>query len=282
MAKVIDNNGHEMDAEVNVREIDNVLGLVFESRGGRERNNDYNNALEVILGRLKKAGVDSIKVVIVSSDLLKSFKDPIDRTLEINNSTYIKLINHEAKEIRVKLGNAQTKIKDDPTTQGGSPVKRIQLISNYLDIDEWETIITGDLKSKKTRLKPTFDINQFEKDVDELLKNPDEQIPKGNNSPGRRLSTSPGVIERDPAVKAWVLKNANGICENCEKEGPFLKGDGKYYLEVHHVNLLSNGGADTVDNAIAVCPNCHRELHFGLEKELLVNDLYTKVERLNE
>ncbi len=27
---------------------------------------------------------------------------------------------------------------------------------------------------------------------------------------------------------------------------------------------LSEGGEDTVENAMAVCPNCHMELHYGL------------------
>jgi 5-methylcytosine-specific restriction protein A len=26
---------------------------------------------------------------------------------------------------------------------------------------------------------------------------------------------------------------------------------------------LSEGGGDTVDNAVALCPNCHRECHHG-------------------
>ncbi|WP_342542729.1 HNH endonuclease signature motif containing protein [Paenisporosarcina sp. FSL H8-0542] len=35
------------------------------------------------------------------------------------------------------------------------------------------------------------------------------------------------------------------------------------YLEVHHIKRLADNGEDSVENAIAVCPNCHRELHFG-------------------
>ncbi|MGH8437576.1 MAG: HNH endonuclease [Pseudomonas sp.] len=33
--------------------------------------------------------------------------------------------------------------------------------------------------------------------------------------------------------------------------------------EVHHKVRLADGGLDTVENAIAVCPNCHRQAHFG-------------------
>lgn len=72
------------------------------------------------------------------------------------------------------------------------------------------------------------------------------------------------AFKRDPYVIAEVLIRAKGICERCGKEAPFKRAsDGSPYLEVHHKKLLADGGEDTVDNAIAVCPNCHRELHFG-------------------
>ncbi|WP_430789132.1 HNH endonuclease [Virgibacillus flavescens] len=72
------------------------------------------------------------------------------------------------------------------------------------------------------------------------------------------------AFKRNADVIGEVLIRANGICENCEKEAPFKRAsDGTPYLEVHHNKRLADGGKDTVDNAIAVCPNCHRELHFG-------------------
>ncbi len=61
-----------------------------------------------------------------------------------------------------------------------------------------------------------------------------------------------------------MLNRANGICEKCKQKAPFIrKKDNTPYLEVHHKQQLSEGGDDSVENAIAVCPNCHRELHFG-------------------
>ncbi|CAA0117638.1 Uncharacterised protein [BD1-7 clade bacterium] len=72
------------------------------------------------------------------------------------------------------------------------------------------------------------------------------------------------VYDRNPDVIAEVLARANGICEKCNKGAPFTrKSDGSPYLEVHHLIHLANGGDDTVENAVAVCPNCHREYHYG-------------------
>ena len=72
------------------------------------------------------------------------------------------------------------------------------------------------------------------------------------------------AFRRNPDVVAEVLLRAKGICENCNSEAPFIrKSDGSPYLEVHHRIHLANGGEDTVENAIALCPNCHRKMHFG-------------------
>lgn len=68
---------------------------------------------------------------------------------------------------------------------------------------------------------------------------------------------------RNPYVKGFSLLRAKGICERCEKDAPFLKKDSTPYLEVHHLIQLAHHGEDTINNTIALCPTCHRELHFG-------------------
>lgn len=78
------------------------------------------------------------------------------------------------------------------------------------------------------------------------------------------------IYQRSPYVVETVNRRANGICELCEKDAPFKNSKGKPYLEVHHIIQLSKGGEDTVDNAVALCPNCHRKMHsIFLEKDIL-------------
>jgi 5-methylcytosine-specific restriction enzyme A len=98
-----------------------------------------------------------------------------------------------------------------------------------------------------------------------------------SDDPGRRrkrLVKAPKIPDRFPVVILSFVRNpdvvaevrfrAKGKCEGCNKNAPFLRRkDGKPYLEVHHVKQLADGGEDTVENAIALCPNCHRERHFG-------------------
>lgn len=76
------------------------------------------------------------------------------------------------------------------------------------------------------------------------------------------------VYLRNPDVRATVLLRANGTCEGCTKPAPFFKrSDGTPFLEVHHRIPLAEKGRDTVANAIALCPNCHREAHHGVYAE---------------
>ncbi len=72
------------------------------------------------------------------------------------------------------------------------------------------------------------------------------------------------VFDRNEDVIVEVLGRANGRCERCGHHAPFVKDrDGSAYLEVHHRKPLSEQGEDTVENAIALCPNCHRHAHYG-------------------
>ena len=107
----------------------------------------------------------------------------------------------------------------------------------------------------------------FESDVNKSL----------NDSPEKRRSRlssrskTPRVVyrlvkdySRDPDVVAEALYRANGRCEKCQAKAPFTKrSNGQPYLEVHHIIPLSQGGLDSLSNVISLCPNCHREVHFG-------------------
>lgn len=79
-----------------------------------------------------------------------------------------------------------------------------------------------------------------------------------------RVEVVSTVFVRSPDVVAEVLLRANGVCESCGAPAPFLRAsDGSPYLEVHHRVRLSDGGEDTTENALALCPNCHRKAHYG-------------------
>lgn len=67
---------------------------------------------------------------------------------------------------------------------------------------------------------------------------------------------------RSRTVRNAALTRAEGFCELCGKKG-FLTIAGEVFLETHHVVPLSEGGEDRIENVAALCPNDHREAHFG-------------------
>jgi 5-methylcytosine-specific restriction protein A len=105
-----------------------------------------------------------------------------------------------------------------------------------------------------------------------------EVKPEGSVAPAAAL-VQVTQYKRDPKVKAWVLAQANGLCECCSMPAPFETFDGPF-LEVHHVRTLAENGRDTVCNAVAICPNCHRRLHFGKDAADQIESLYSRISRL--
>ena len=86
--------------------------------------------------------------------------------------------------------------------------------------------------------------------------------------PGRREVLTQ-QIARSSAVIEYVKVAAKGRCDLCEKDAPFTTKHGEPYLECHHLVRLADGGRDSEDNAVGLCPNCHRKMHgLNLKKDL--------------
>ena len=123
-----------------------------------------------------------------------------------------------------------------------------------------------------------------QKIVNSLMKLSQDEILK-------RIKTKPSKLQkrkvysekflRDPRIVVFAVKRSQGYCELCRDKAPFIKDDGLYYLEVHHIKPLSEGGKDAPNNVAVLCPNCHRLLHHGKErhkkKKFLIRKLKTVI-----
>ncbi|EPF2678700.1 HNH endonuclease [Vibrio vulnificus] len=65
----------------------------------------------------------------------------------------------------------------------------------------------------------------------------------------------------------------SGVVVRCSRTHLVMTASGKPYLEVHHLIRLIDDGPDTPLNCVAVCPNCHRELHYSSEQRALTEKL---------
>jgi 5-methylcytosine-specific restriction protein A len=87
------------------------------------------------------------------------------------------------------------------------------------------------------------------------------------------------AFQRSESVRVYVLRRANGKCDACNNEAPFITKQNRPYLEPHHILRLTDGGPDNPRSVAALCPNCHREAHHGKGAEELNQRLLKQLDR---
>jgi 5-methylcytosine-specific restriction enzyme A len=128
-----------------------------------------------------------------------------------------------------------------------------------LDIEEWYVHDfdghTGNFKIVRAVLAPeTIEVDsQFD-----LILSPE------------KYPISGAAYFRAIEIKDKVLLRSKGKCEYCG-EIAFTTHRNTLFLEVHHVVPLGKGGVDEMWNTVAVCPNHHREAHFGLNRDEILS-----------
>jgi len=67
---------------------------------------------------------------------------------------------------------------------------------------------------------------------------------------------------RDQALARAAKKDADYACEVCRDrlDHPAQR---QRFVQVHHIKPLSEGGADTAENMVVICPTCHARVHAG-------------------
>ena len=82
-----------------------------------------------------------------------------------------------------------------------------------------------------------------------------------SRSPPGPRSVTGSYYPRNGDVAAHVKRAAKGVCDLCRSSAPFKNHHDEPYLECHHIKPLAEHGTDTLDNTVALCPNCHRKMH---------------------
>ena len=84
-----------------------------------------------------------------------------------------------------------------------------------------------------------------------------------NQNP-KKIEVLKTVYEVNTNIIAEVMYRANGMCESCGHLAPFYrKDDYSPYLEITYKVALDKGGEDSLENTMAVCPNCHMKKIYG-------------------
>lgn len=150
------------------------------------------------------------------------------------------------KEINKKSFDAIKKRLD----AGAEPHIPIKGKTTLITKDEWDRVVSEDAKAAQGRSNNEL-INRLEKASKE---------PETRDVSGKQYKRNQDVVE-------YTKRRAEGKCQLCGQPGPFKDKDGNLFLEVHHIIWLSRNGNDCIENAVALCPNCHRRMHIMDLKE---------------
>jgi predicted HNH restriction endonuclease len=129
-------------------------------------------------------------------------------------------------------------------------------------------------KAWRESIKQQREINKFDEIYDDYIKLKSSYfeslslsklkqtiLKSQENEVNQKRKTQTTVYDRSVLIKEFAKRVAGGVCQLCESVAPFFDKYGNPFLEVHHIKYLSLGGSDTIDNVVALCPNCHRKMH---------------------
>lgn len=120
------------------------------------------------------------------------------------------------------------------------------------------------------------------KDKMELLMLREQAMARSNDDTGT-VEKVMSVRARALAIRRYALKRAKGTCQGCKQRAPFrVKARNGWFLEVHHLLRLADGGPDHPRNVIALCPNCHRRSHYSVDAEMFNAELIKWVKQYED
>lgn len=298
MFKPYDDSARELDALYSVEPRPGGFDLIVESRGGSNhgpnaaRNSEYIPALELHLSRMGALGME-LQDLQVASTVAMKLPEP-DRRVSLDRFPLPLPLSPatDVRELRHSIGRASAAFGRTDGGDRGNRTKRMRLCMKWsgaagMTADAIERKLSRPIVSTADE-RPTDDPDELQKRVERAAaiiraaaKHGTVPPPAGQAKPSRATGTSLRFV-RDPNVIAWVLNEAAGHCEVCGTPAPFFRADGEPYLEVHHVRPLGEGGPDTIDNAAACCPNCHRQLHHDPDRDAIRRNMVASIVRLND
>lgn len=98
-----------------------------------------------------------------------------------------------------------------------------------------------------------------------------QEMAKKHSGASQIQSQTVNSYTRNRHVSEYAKCRAKGFCQLCGNLAPFKDKNGRPYLETHHIVRLADGGADSIENVVGLCPNCHRKMHhLNLEEDVNV------------
>lgn len=268
---VLDDSGRAMDAHYTVHPAGAGAQLFFKAGGGPD-NRQFLDGLEQLLRGLGRRRIFLGRVAIDTSqtrgkwsleERTLAFSYPVDLAAE-----------RDYRDLRMRITGSARRHLTVPSSHTSRLLLELFATDPNLDVAAEAMSLGTD-----SDFGPTADESVLRERADRYRRRAaDLEIPAGIDRPQATTAQSQQFV-RDPRVRGWVERQADGNCELCG-ERTFTRPDGSWYIEVHHVVPLAEGGSDTVDNAVALCPSCHRACHHASDSLHRTEALYARIRRL--
>ena len=133
-----------------------------------------------------------------------------------------------------------------------------------------KTVRTKKVKSttlvpKTSKQELTFRTTPESKLLNELFVEDKSGLAEKN---ARRHQVTRSVIRRNARIVPQLKKLYKGKCQISGAKYVFIKNNGDFHTEAHHLMALGRGGADAPKNIIIVSPLIHRMLHHAEVSEI--------------
>jgi len=141
--------------------------------------------------------------------------------------------------------------------QGKELVLQIEAFENWLEQHDIEHRIKVD----------SGDINK-----DDLYK----KIIECENDKSEEITVKSKIYKRHNYLMVQIKKYRDYKCQFCSTT--ILKANGDCYIEACHIKPKAEGGKDSLNNILILCPNCHKLFDYGKrEKEKISEDAYSVI-----
>lgn len=208
-----------------------------------EQNNDANPGLIEYLLQMYPGDAMKLKDVMTASEEYAEIQAKLIDDEYTIDQAYKKLCNERKKEDRLireeEQGVAGASITDEDSANKEDRRLSIQEAQELLDLADSEDLENMSIED--------LDMS------DEVRKTEVQKV--GERHP------------IDPAIKKATLIRDGGRCQCCGKGGPQWAS----ILVYHHKIPVFCGGADTVENGITLCSDCHITIHCYSTGDLIIN-----------
>ncbi|NMA04739.1 MAG: HNH endonuclease [Acholeplasmataceae bacterium] len=180
-----------------------------------------------------------------------------NRTLNESNTNGVDVFLFEVFEGNKYIYRGQVKLCENPYQEKQKDedgilrnvwIFPVKVLNNY-EVTIEKDVIDNNFKKKEKNAKKLSDAELEEKAKES----------QSIKTSVRRTASQ--TYERNVYVAEFAKRRAKGICQLCGNQAPFKSKSGDPYLETHHIEWLSKGGTDTIENTVALCPNCHKRMH---------------------